>query len=101
MGASIIFGLVNTMIKPFVRILGLPLTCLTLGLFALVINAAMLLLTAWIAGLFDLAVQIDGFLSAFLGALLVGFVSAVLNTLVGRPLRKSLRTRLDDTAPER
>ena len=101
MGASVIFGLVNTMIKPFVRSLGFPLTCLTLGLFALVINAAMLVLTAWIAGLLDLAVQVDGFWSAFLGALLVGFVSVVLNAFVGRPLRKSLRARFDDTASER
>ena len=100
-GASIIFGLANTMIKPFVRSLGFPLTCLTLGLFALVINAAMLVLTAWIAGLLDLAVQVDGFWSAFLGALLVGFVSVVLNAFVGRPLRKSLRARFDDTASER
>ena len=83
-GAAMIFGVVNTLIKPVLQVLGFPLTCLTLGLFALVINAAMLALTAWIAGLLDLDVQVSGFWAAFWGALLVGFVSAVLSAFVGR-----------------
>ncbi len=59
-----------------------PITCLTLGLFALLINAAMLALTAWIAGLFDFDVEIDGFLAAFLAALLVSVVSTLLSVFV-------------------
>ena len=57
----------------------------------LVINAAMLALTAWIAGLFDLDVRVDGFWAAFLGALLISFVSLLLSTFVGRPLKRALR----------
>ncbi len=91
LGAAAIFGVVNALIKPVAQVLGCPLTCLTLGLFALVINAAMLALTAWIAGLFDLDVRVDGFWAAFLGALLVSFVSTMLSAFVGRPVRRFLR----------
>jgi putative membrane protein len=90
LGAAAIFGIVNALIKPVAQALGCPISCLTLGIFALVINAAMLALTAWIAGLFDLDVKIDGFWAAFLGALLVSFVSAVLSAFVGRPVRRAL-----------
>ncbi|MCH8900942.1 MAG: phage holin family protein [Chloroflexi bacterium] len=86
-----IFGVVNAMIKPVAHLLGCPLTCLTLGLFVLLINAAMLALTVWIAGWFDLDVEIDGFWAALFGALLVSFVSAVLSAFVGRPLKRALR----------
>jgi putative membrane protein len=88
LATAAIFGLVNALIKPLAQLIGFPVTCLTLGLFALVINAAMLGLTAWIAGGLGLEVRIDGFLAALLGALLVGFVSAVLSAFVGRPLRR-------------
>ncbi len=87
-GAAVIFGVVNAAIKPVAHLLGCPLTCLTLGLFALVINAAMLGLTAWIASQFDLAVTIDGFWAAFWGALLVSIVSGVLGAVAGKPQRR-------------
>ena len=86
-----IFGVVNAMIKPVAHLLGCPLSCLTLGLFVLLINAAMLALTVWIAGWFDLDVEIDGFWAALFGALLVSFVSAVLSAFVGWPLQRALR----------
>lgn len=86
-----IFGVVNAVITPIAQLAGCPLSCLTLGIFALVINAAMLALAAWIAGLFDLEVDIDGFRAAFLAALLVTLVSALLSNFVGRPLRRALR----------
>ena len=86
-----IFGVVNAMIKPVAHLLGCPLTCLTLGLLVLLINAAMLALTVWIAGWFDLDVEIDGFWAALFGALLVSSVSAVLSAFVGRPLKRALR----------
>ncbi len=89
LAAAAILGVVNALIKPVAHVLGCPLTCLTLGLFALVINAAMLALTVWIAGQFDLNVRIDGFWPAFWGALLVSIVSAVLTAFVGRPGRQS------------
>ena len=86
-----ILAVVNAVVTPVAQLLGCPLTCLTLGLFALVINAAMVALAAWIAGLFDLNVEIDGFRAAFLAGLLIVFVSFVLNNFVGRPLRRALR----------
>jgi putative membrane protein len=76
---AVIFGLVNAFIRPVVAIVSCPLTVLTLGLFTLVINTMMLGLTAWIAGLFDLAFHVEGFVAAFLGALVISIVSTVLS----------------------
>lgn len=76
-GAAI-FGLVNAFIRPLFFLLTLPFTCLTLGLFILVVNAAMLGLTAWIAGQLGLDFQVDGFIAAVLGALVVSVVSFLL-----------------------
>ena len=86
-GTAFIFGLVNALIKPVAHLLGCPLSCLTMGLFALVINAAMLALTTWIADGIGLEVSIDSFWAALLGALLISLVSWALNLLVGRPFR--------------
>jgi putative membrane protein len=83
-----IFGVVNALIKPVAHIVGCPLTCLTFGLFALVINAAMLVLAAGIAGWFDLQVSVEWFWPAFWGALIVSIVSAALSAFVGRPRRR-------------
>ncbi len=91
LATAAIFGVVNALITPVAQFLGCPLSCLTVGLFALVINAAMLALTAWVAGSLGLDVEIDGFWAAFLGALLVSFVSWLLSAFVGRPLRQALR----------
>ncbi len=87
---AVIFAVVNALIRPVAQLIGCPLSCLTLGLFVLVINAAMLALSVWIAGRLDLDVEIEGFVAAFLAALLIGVVSATLNML-GRPLRWALR----------
>ena len=87
---AVIFAAVNAIIKPVVHVLGFPITCLTLGLFTIVINAAMLALTVWIAGALDLDVDIDGWLAAFLAALLISVVSALLSQFVGRPVRRAL-----------
>ena len=87
---AVIFAVVNALITPVAHLVGCPFSCLTLGLFVLVINAAMLALSVWIAGWLDLDVEIDGFVAAFLAALLISVVSATLNIL-GRPLRWALR----------
>jgi putative membrane protein len=84
-----IFGVVNAIITPVAQLLGCPLTILTLGLFALVVNTAMLALTVAIANAFDLSVHIDGFFAAFWAALIIVVVSWLLNTFVGTPLRRS------------
>ena len=67
MFVCIILALVNTFIKPIIQLITLPVNILTLGLFSLVINAFMLMLAGWIAPGFE----VEGFLSAFLGSLLL------------------------------
>jgi putative membrane protein len=77
-----VFGLINLFIKPIVKLLSLPLYIITLGLFTLVVNALMLLLTSWIAGLLDIPFEVDGFWSAVLGGLVISVVSWLLNVLL-------------------
>jgi putative membrane protein len=76
---ALIFGAVNAVIRPVVAFVSCPLTIITLGLFTLIINTAMLGLTAWIAGWFDLSFEVDGFIAAFLGALVISVVSTILS----------------------
>lgn len=80
---GVIFGVVNAVIKPIVKTVGCAFYALTLGLIALVVNALLLLLTEWIAGLFDLPFGIDGFWPAFWGAIVVAVVSWVLSLFLG------------------
>jgi putative membrane protein len=71
---ALVFGLINMFIKPVVKLLTLPLLLVTLGLFAFVINAALLGLTAWLTD----GLTIDSFWSALLGSLVIsaaGFVT--------------------------
>ncbi|MGV9250685.1 phage holin family protein [Streptomyces sp. NPDC003697] len=76
---ALVFGLVNLVVKPIVKVLTLPLFILTLGLITLVVNALMLLLTSWACGELDLGFHVDGFWTAVLGGLIVSVVSWVLN----------------------
>jgi putative membrane protein len=79
---AIIFGLVNAVLKPIVKIFGCLFYILTLGLFALVVNAALFLLVSWICEQLSLPFHVDGFWSAFWGAIIVGVVSWLLNLLI-------------------
>ena len=79
---AVIFGLVNTVIRPLVRGFALPLYLLTLGLITFVINALMLLLTSWLASQVGFDFHVDGFLTALLGALLISVVSFVLHVVL-------------------
>lgn len=74
-----IFGVVNAVIKPIVKTVGCLFYALTLGLIGLVVNALLFLLTAWIAGLFDIPFHVDGFWPAFWGAIVVTIVSWVVS----------------------
>ncbi|TXS41422.1 phage holin family protein [Streptomyces sp. uw30] len=76
---ALIFGLVNFLVKPIVKLFSLPLLILTLGLFTLIVNALMLLLTSWLADKFDLSFHVDGFWTAVLGGLIISIVSWALN----------------------
>lgn len=80
---AVIFGLINAFLKPIIKTIGCLFYVLTLGLFALVVNALLFMLTGWIADEFDLAFQVDGFWAAFWGAIIVGIVGWLLNLFVG------------------
>ncbi|MGP3955992.1 phage holin family protein [Nonomuraea sp. 3N208] len=80
---ALIFGIVNAIVKPIVKALGCAIIVLTLGLFLLVINAAMLLLTSWISGQFDIPFHVDNFYpAAFWGAIIVSVVSWLLGLFI-------------------
>lgn len=78
-----IFGIVNAILRPIIKVIGCWAYVLTLGLAAIVVNGALFMLTSWIAGQLDLAFHVDHFWpTAVLGALFVGVVSWVLNMVV-------------------
>lgn len=77
-----LFGVINLFVKPIVKLLSLPLYIITLGLFTLVVNALMLLLTSWIASKLGVPFEVDGFWSAVLGGLVISVVSWLLNVLL-------------------
>ena len=79
---ALVFGLLNAIIRPILILLSLPILILTLGLFTFVLNALMLWLTSWLSAKLGLGFHVDGFWPAFLGALVVTVVSAVLSLLV-------------------
>ncbi|MDT9695601.1 phage holin family protein [Streptomyces sp. P17] len=79
---ALIFGLVNFLVKPVVKLLSLPLLILTLGLFTLIVNALMLLLTSWLADTLDLSFHVEGFWTAVLGGLIISIVSWALNVVL-------------------
>lgn len=82
LGIAAVFTIVNAFIKPLVKLLSLPLLILTLGLFTLVINALMLLLTAWLSSATDYGLTIVGFGAAFWGAIIISIVNFLLGAFV-------------------
>lgn len=76
---ALVFGLINAVIRPIVQLLALPITILTLGLFALVVNALMLWLTAALLPALSLTGGFfQNFLTVLLGSILISIVSTVL-----------------------
>jgi len=78
-----IFGVVNTFVRPILRIFTLPITIMTLGLFLLVINALMLLLTGVISNELNLGLTVGDFLAALLGSIVISIVGMLLSTVIG------------------
>ena len=74
-----VFGIINSTLRPLLTILTCPLIVLTLGLFTLVINALMLLVTGWFSESWNLGLTVGGFWAAFFGGVVVGLVSMVLS----------------------
>lgn len=80
---AFLFGLINTGIRPLLLLLALPFVILTLGFFMLLINAAMLYLTSWLAEGFGITFAIESPLSAIVGAIVISIVSTGLSILSG------------------
>ena len=84
---AFIFGLVNTFVRPVLRILTLPITLMTLGIFLVIINALMLLLTDAISDELNLGLTVADFIAALLGAIVISVVGFVLSLVVGTTRR--------------
>ncbi len=82
-GIALVFTLVNSIARPVISTLAFPLYILTFGLFALVTNALVFLLTGWLAGSLGLPFSVDGFWAALLG----GTITAVISSVVVAVLR--------------
>jgi putative membrane protein len=82
---ALVFGIVNGVIGNLVRIVAFPLYILTLGLLALIVNALLLLLVAWLSTLAGFGLVIDNFWSGFWGALVLAIISWLIGIIL-RPL---------------
>lgn len=82
LGVAIVFGIINAFVRPVLSFLSMPIQFVTLGLFTLVLNAFMLMLTGWAAGKLGITFIVAGFIPALLGAILVSIVSMVLSSLL-------------------
>jgi putative membrane protein len=81
-GVALVFGLVNAIIRPVLKLFTFPLFILTFGLFALVLNGLMLWLTSSLSNALGLGFHVSGFIPAFLGAVVVSLVSTLLGILI-------------------
>jgi putative membrane protein len=81
---ALIFGVLNVIVRPVLKLLTLPFLILTLGLFIFVLNAVMLWMTGKISDALGLGFHVSGFRAAFFGALVVTVVSFVLSLFVGK-----------------
>ncbi|PSJ29537.1 hypothetical protein B7P34_06610 [Streptosporangium nondiastaticum] len=79
---ALVFGVVNFIVKPVVKLLSFPLFILTLGLITLVINALMLLLTSWITKELGLAFHVDGFWNALVGGVIISVVAWAMHVIL-------------------
>lgn len=85
---ALIFGVVNAVLKPILMVVGCPFIILTLGLGTLIINTLLFYLAGIIGQTFEVGFAVDGFMPAFLGALIVSVVSFILNAIFKEDRRK-------------
>ncbi|MGB9594087.1 MAG: phage holin family protein [Anaerolineae bacterium] len=90
---ALIFGIVNALLGPILKLLSCPLILLTLGVFTIVINAALLLLTSHFSEALNLGFHVSGFGAAFWGALLISVVSFVLSVFLRDSDRRERRRK--------
>lgn len=84
---ALIIGLLNALVRPLLKFLTCPLIILTLGLFTLIINTAMLLLTRTIGQSLGIGLTVDGFWSALLGSLVMSIVSVIMSVIFHNELK--------------
>lgn len=84
---ALIIGLLNALVRPVLKLLTFPLIILTLGLFTVVINTIVLMLTGSIGQAFNLGLTVDGFWSALLGSIVISLVSVVLSLILRDELK--------------
>src|SRR5512138_649803 len=82
LGVALVFGIINAILRPIAMILTFPILIVTLGLFTLVINGVMLLVTSALSDTLGLGFHVSGFWAAFWGALVVTIVSWLLSMLL-------------------
>jgi putative membrane protein len=82
---ALIFGVVNAIVKPIFTLFTACFVVLTLGLFLVVINALMLMLTSWLSDQFNLGWSVDGFWTAVWGSIIISIVSFILNAFIRDP----------------
>ena len=79
---ALIFGAVNALLRPLLKVLTCPLILFTLGLFTLVINAGMFALAGWIGAHFNVGFTVNGFWAAFWGSIVTSVVAVILGLLI-------------------
>jgi len=82
LAVAVIFGIINTVLKPIIKTVGCAFYVLTLGLVAVVVNGLLLWLASYVAGQLKLPFHITGFVAALEGAIIVGVVSWVLHLVI-------------------
>jgi putative membrane protein len=83
LGVALVFGVVNTIVKPILQLFSFPVVLLTLGLFLFVINGMMLLLTSFLSGRLGFGFHVDGIVAALIGSLVVSLTAGVLHFVLG------------------
>jgi len=80
---ALILGVITSFVKPVLTVLSIPFIVLTLGLFLLVINAALLMLTSWVADKLDIGFHVTGFWPAVGGAIVITVVTWIVDGVIG------------------
>jgi putative membrane protein len=83
LGVALVFGVVNTIVKPILSFFSFPVVLLSLGLFLFVINGLMLLLTSYLSSRLGFGFHVDGFVPAIIGSLVVSVTAGVLHFVLG------------------
>lgn len=86
---AVILGVVTSFVKPVLTVLSIPFIIVTLGLFLLVINAVMLLLTGWLAEQLDIGFRVSGFWPAVGGAIVITVVTWIVDGFIGEDEARS------------